>query len=72
MALSKAEKQAVKSYRLWCVMQAEDQARADWELRMQDCLGLHNDHVRARVVGGYYTCRDAADRYAAELKLYPA
>lgn len=69
--LTRKDKDQVKRYRMWAVMQAQDQMRADYEKRMQDCMGLHNEHALLRLRGFYRTCGNATMKAADELKLYP-
>jgi hypothetical protein len=69
--MTRNDKELCKGYRMWAVMQAEDDMRLQYEARMQDCMELHNAHCIARLQGFYYTCCTAKNEIAQKLKLYP-
>lgn len=64
--LSRKIQSAIKAYRMWAVIAAEDSMRMRHELRMQDALELHNHHVWAKHNDNRRICLNAQAEYAKE------
>lgn len=67
--MTKAEKQDVKTYRLWAVMESEDAMRMGRELAAVEA-GMHNMHVHAFHARNHRVCQLARQEKETALKLY--
>jgi len=68
-SLTKAQKGAIKSYRMWAVLQAKDMMHMNTEYEKQQSMGLHNGHVHELHQHNSGICMKARQEYAEKLGL---